>query len=235
MQHLVEGVSRFQREIFPKERELFQRLSTGQHPDTLFITCADSRVVPTLITQTKPGDLFICRNAGNMVPGYGEVHGGVSATIEYAVAALNVKHIIICGHTDCGAVKALLHPEKVENLPTVKSWLAHGEAARRVVLDNFDGRSLPENVLMKLLIEQNVVSQLAHLRTHPAVASRLARRTLQIHGWVYNIERGSVDIWDARRAEFVSAEQYRFDEQPAADQLDTVVRPPITPLQQVAP
>src|SRR4051794_1922165 len=190
MQHLVEGVSRFHREIFPKERELFQRLSTGQSPDTLFITCADSRVVPTLITQTKPGDLFICRNAGNMIPAYGEVHGGVSATIEYAVAVLKVKHVIVCGHTDCGAVTALLHPEKVNHLPTVKSWLAHGELARRVIFDNLDGENLPETMLLKMLIEENVVSQLAHLRTHPSVASAVSRKALQLHGWVYQIHTG---------------------------------------------
>src|SRR5262245_48944414 len=98
MKRILDGLMRFQTEVFPQERELFDRLSSGQNPEALFLTCSDSRIVPELITQTKPGDLFICRNAGNIAPAYGEVNGGVSATIEYAVLALNVRDIIVCGH-----------------------------------------------------------------------------------------------------------------------------------------
>src|SRR3982751_6268271 len=116
MERLLKGVSTFQREVFPQHRELFERLAAKQNPMALFITCADSRVVPDLITQSDPGDLFICRNAGNMVPPYGEMNGGVSATIEYAVVALNIRHIIVCGHSDCGAMKGVLHPEAVEQM-----------------------------------------------------------------------------------------------------------------------
>jgi carbonic anhydrase len=212
LQNIIRGVSKFQREVFPQERELFELLAKGQSPETLFITCADSRVVPSMITQTRPGDLFICRNAGNMVPPFGEFQGGVSATIEYAVAALKVKDIIVCGHTDCGAVKALLHPAKLEGLPAVKSWLANGELARRVVLDNYDRQNLTEAALIRLLIEENVVAQLAHLRTHPSVASRIARGALSIHGWVYGIENGSVDIWDDTQRRFVPVDQYTWTE-----------------------
>src|SRR3954454_22507395 len=116
MQRLIEGVSKFQREVFPSKRELFEQLSSSQKPDALFITCSDSRVVPELFTQAGPGDLFLCRNAGNMVPPYGEMAGGVSATIEYAVLALGVRHIVVCGHTDCGAMKGVLHPELVKDM-----------------------------------------------------------------------------------------------------------------------
>src|SRR5262245_41103473 len=136
MERLLRGVTKFQTEVFPAQRPLFEGLASGQSPEALFITCADSRIVPQLITQSSPGDLFICRNAGNMVPPYGELHGGVSATIEYALCVLNVKHIIVCGHTDCGAMKGILHPEAVADMPTVRSWLAHGEVARRIVNEN---------------------------------------------------------------------------------------------------
>ena len=123
MKNFIDGFIRFKRDVFPKRKQLFERLAGAQSPEALFITCADSRIVPDLIMQTEPGDLFICRNAGNIVPPYGEVQGGVSATIEYAVAVLNVSHIIVCGHTDCGAMKGILKPETLDELPTVKSWL----------------------------------------------------------------------------------------------------------------
>ena len=161
MQRLLDGVSRFQREIFPRRKILFERLAEQQHPEALFITCADSRVVPDLITQSEPGDLFICRNAGNMVPPYGEAHGGVSATIEYAVCVLDIQHIIVCGHTDCGAMKGILHPEMLAEMPTVKSWLSHGELARRVVKENYP--NIFEDEKLRVLTDENVVAQLDHL------------------------------------------------------------------------
>lgn len=206
MHKIIEGVLRFQRDVFPHKKHLFEKLATGQNPGVLFITCADSRVVPDLIMQTDPGDLFICRNAGNMVPPYGDVQGGVSATIEYAVRVLNVKHIIVCGHTDCGAMKGVMHPESVADLPTVKSWLAHGELARSVVKENYPG--LSEEAELHVLTEENVIAQMDHLRTHPSVAPRLARGRLQLHGWVYNIQTGDVNAWDSGRSRFVPIEQY---------------------------
>ena len=208
MKQVLEGVCRFQRDVFPQQQPLFQQLVHGQSPEVLFITCADSRVVPDLITQSKPGDLFICRNAGNMVPPYGEVHGGVSATIEYAVDVLGVSHIVVCGHTDCGAMKGVLHPEKVAHLPAVRTWLNHGEIARRVV----EARSgdLPEDQKLAALIEANVVGQINHLRTHPSVAARIARGAVRLHGWVYDIGTGRVTVWDENTARFIPVEQYRL-------------------------
>ena len=206
MKHLVDGVVRFQRDIFPKRKHLFEKMAEEQNPQALFITCADSRVVPDMIMQTEPGDLFICRNAGNMVPPYGEFHGGVSATIEYAVRVLNIPDIIVCGHTDCGAMKGLLRPELLSEMPTVKSWLSHGELARRMVKENYP--ELSEDQRQYALTEENVVAQLDHLRTHPSVAARLARGHLQIHGWVYHICTGDVRAWDSQRSRFVPLEQY---------------------------
>lgn len=204
MQELIDGVLKFQRDVYPQQRDLFKELGNGQTPKALFVTCADSRVVPQLITQTAPGDLFICRNAGNFVPPYGETHGGVSATIEYAVAVLNVEHVIVCGHSDCGAMKGVLHPELVANLPTVKTWLGYGQLARQVVLENHPGIS--EEHALKALTRENVVAQLSHLRTHPSVAARLAKGTLNIHGWFYHIDSGHVEVWDAECSSFVPIE-----------------------------
>jgi carbonic anhydrase len=192
MKRLIDGALRFQGEVYQEHRDLFLELAAGQQPEALLITCSDSRVAPDLIVQAKPGDLFICRNAGNIAPPYSDVNGGVTATIEYAVAALNVKHIIVCGHSDCGAMKALLHPEKLQGLPSVKSWLHHASRAEVVVRENHP--ELDEKARIDALIEENVLAQLDNLRTHPCVASRLKSGTLSLHGWVYDIESGQIRV-----------------------------------------
>lgn len=200
MERLLRGVSKFQREVFPNQKHLFQKLKDSQNPRALFIACADSRVVPQLITQADPGDLFICRNAGNMVLSYGEVNGGVSATIEYAVVALEVKHIVVCGHSDCGAMRAVLNPEKVRRMPTVASWLSHGEVARHVVEEKYP--ELTGDDRLHVLTKENIIAQLAHLRTHPSVAARLSSGRIAIHGWHYSIETGRVEGYDAQSGRF---------------------------------
>ena len=201
MDKILAGVAQFQSRVFPREQELFQEIAHEQHPRALFITCCDSRVLPNLITQTKPGELFICRDIGNIVPAYGTVYGGVSATVEYAVSVLRVKHVIICGHSDCGAIRALLNPEKIKDLPSVYGWLAHAEAARRTILENHP--DLKGDELLWKLIEQNVISQLANLKTHPAVAARLAKGDLSVHGWTYEIEKGEIMVYNEGRREYV--------------------------------
>lgn len=206
MDRILDGVSKFQRDVYPSKRELFEELAGGQTPEALFITCSDSRVVPDMITQSGPGELFICRNAGNMVPSYGEAFGGVSATIEYAVVALNVRHIIVCGHTDCGAMKGVLHPESTDEMPTVKRWLAYGEMARHVVEHAYP--DLSEEAKLHALIGENVIAQLDHLKTHPPVAARLASGKISIHGWVYHIKTGEVEAWDADAGYFVPLVDY---------------------------
>jgi carbonic anhydrase len=198
---ILDGVLRFERDVVPRERLLLKRLAAGQNPEALFITCADSRIVPSLITQTKPGDLFICRNAGNIVPPYEEVTGGVSATIEYAVRVLNVQHIVVCGHSDCGVMKALLHPEKVESLRAVSAWLRHGDTARLVVQENHPG--LEGRDLTDMLAQQNALAQIANLRTHPGVAAREAAGKLTLHAWFYDVETGRVLVHDVNRRQFL--------------------------------
>ncbi|WP_049623297.1 carbonic anhydrase [Frateuria defendens] len=201
MERLIEGFDQFRREVFPQQRELFKKLAHGQNPHTMFITCADSRVMPEMIFSTQPGELFVSRNVGNIVPPYGQFVGGVIAAIEYAVQALEVQNIVICGHSDCGAMKAVLHPEHVADKPAVATWLHHAETARHVVAQH-DPELCGHDVL-KCLTEENVVAQLDHLRTQPAVAARLARGTLRIHGWVYDIEHGEIRAFDAKLGKFV--------------------------------
>jgi carbonic anhydrase len=206
MDRILDGVRQFQRDIYPDRKDLFEQLAGGQSPQALFITCADSRVVPDLITQSQPGDLFICRNAGNMIPSYGEALGGVSATIEYAVVALNVEHIIVCGHTDCGAMKGILHPELVAEMPAVAKWLAHGDLARAMVRENYP--QLPEKEMLNALTRENVVAQLEHLHTFPSVAARLARGKLQLHAWIYDIQKGHVQAWQPEKGAWIPIEEY---------------------------
>ncbi|CAN5242733.1 carbonic anhydrase [soil metagenome] len=192
MKKLITGLHQFQSEIFLSQKELFERLAQGQHPDALFITCSDSRINPNLITQTNPGDLFILRNAGNIIPPYGATNGGEGATIEFALSALEIKDIIICGHSRCGAVGGLLHPERVENMPAVQRWLTHAEATRQIVNENYRQMDFNEDEFLDIAIQENVLVQLENLRTHPSVASRLARGQLHLHAWVYKIETGEV-------------------------------------------
>lgn len=201
MKTILDGVLRFERDILPGERKLLEKLGAGQSPEALMITCADSRIVPSLITQTKPGDLFICRNAGNIVPPYEEITGGVSATIEYAVRVLNVEHIIVCGHSDCGVMKALLHPEKVQDMRAVASWLRHGDTARFIVQENFPG--LDGQALTNKLAQQNALAQISNLRTHPSVAAREASGKLTLHAWFYEIDTGRVLVYDPESREYV--------------------------------
>jgi carbonic anhydrase len=200
MEKIIEGVLRFQREVFPKLKHEFRLLADRQKPQALFITCADSRIVPSLITQTEPGDLFICRNVGNMVPPFGVSNGGNVGTIEYAVEVLGVKHIIVCGHSDCGAMKGVLNPDRVAGLPAVANWLRYGAVARRLVLSQNPRASEPE--LLLRLAQQNVVAQITHLRTHPCVAAALANRNLELHGWMYHISTGIVEVYDADSRQF---------------------------------
>jgi carbonic anhydrase len=165
-------------------------------------------------TRSQPGDLFILRNAGNIVPPHGAASGGEAATIEFAVAGLGVKDIIICGHSHCGAMKGLLQPETVASLPAVASWLSHAETTRRIVRDNYG--HLENDRLVTATVEENVLVQVEHLRTLPAVASRLVRGDLHLHGWVYKIETGEVFAYDTTNGQFVPLAQYQYQPSEAA-------------------
>jgi carbonic anhydrase len=209
---LIAGVHRFRSEFYPGRQALFEKLGQRQMPHTLFITCADSRVPPEIITQSEPGELFVCRNIGNIVPGYGEMLGGVSAVVEYACEALNVSDIVLCGHSDCGAMKGLLAGDnpQMRRMPTVASWLRNAEAARTVV-ETMQPHLDPE-AKIQALVEQNVRLQLAHLRTHPSVAARLAAGRLALHGWVFGIDDGNVSVFDDDEERLIPIEQVPLDE-----------------------
>jgi carbonic anhydrase len=200
MQKLVKGIHEFQRDVFRSEREMFERLAKGQSPETLFITCSDSRINPNLLTGTKPGELFILRNAGNLVPPFGAVRGGEAATVEYAVSILNVQDIIVCGHSHCGAMSALVEPKGLDEVPAVKEWLGYAESTRRVVQTNY--ASLDVKARANVAIPENVLTQIENLRTHPSVAARLARGDLGLHGWVYKIETGEVFAYETETGQF---------------------------------
>jgi carbonic anhydrase len=194
LEELKSRVRRFRKEIYPKNQAAYlQAVSEPQRPLALFITCADSRVDPESITQSLTGDLFVTRNVGNLVPAYGEMMGGVSAVIEYAVMALKVKHVVVCGHSDCGAMKGLLHPEDLATMPTVKSWLKNAHAALSVAESLAEPDEKP-SALLRRLTEENVLLQIQHLRTHPSVAGAMAREELTVSGWVYDIGHGEVRI-----------------------------------------
>jgi carbonic anhydrase len=205
MKAFVQGALKFQKQTFPGMSALFKQLAHSQKPNTLFITCSDSRVVPELLTQQDPGDVFVIRNAGNIVPSYSAEPGGVTATVEYAVAVLGVTDIVICGHSDCGAMTAIAKCTCMDHLPAVSSWLRHADAAKAV---NQARVHADDAAKVSSMVHENVVAQLVNLRTHPTVALALEQGRLSLHGWVYDIETGAVEALDGATRKFVSLEQY---------------------------
>jgi carbonic anhydrase len=201
VQQLVAGVHRFRHGVFRQQQELFERLSHGQDPQTLFITCSDSRIDPNLITHTAPGDMFVLRNAGNLIPAFGGAAGGEVATIEYAVTGLEVRDIVVCGHAHCGAMKALLNAQSLAEMPAVAEWLKHAEATRRIIRSKYS--HLTGEQLLDAAIEENVLMQLENLQTHPSVAVALADDKLKLHAWVYDIASGEVFAYDEEAEQFM--------------------------------
>ncbi|MBY0232428.1 MAG: carbonic anhydrase [Gemmataceae bacterium] len=199
MTRIMQGALDFQNRVHADKKELFERLGQGQHPLALFITCSDSRISPDLLAQAEPGQLFVLRNAGNIVPPYGTVGGGEDATIEYAVKNLKVRDVILCGHAKCGAMHGLLHPEDLGGLPSVAKWVSHS----RSVLDLLGDAPADPEERLTWAVEQNVLAQMGHLHTHPTVKEALEARTLRLHGWVYDFERGLVTVYDGVAGKFV--------------------------------
>ena len=202
MEKIIRGIHTFQRDVFGTQQQLFSRLAEGQRPDALFVTCSDSRIDPCLVTQTKPGDLFVLRNAGNIIPPYGASNGGESAAVEFAVTGLGVKDIIVCGHSQCGAVQGLLNPKKLDKMPTVAEWLRQASATKRIVEENYADVSGDE--LMIAAVKENVLVQLDNLRTHPSVASKLSQGELNLHAWLYTFENGRMFFYDPDAQKFIA-------------------------------
>ena len=202
MEKLIEGIRTFHETYYRERRELFERLSLGQHPLALMITCSDSRVAPTIITQADPGEIFTLRNAGNIVPPAGTTRGGEAATIEYAIEVLGVEDVVVCGHSNCGAVKALMDRQPLDALPHVATWLSHAESLPREVAERYPHAAGPE--LLARAVERNAVAQLDNLRSYPSVATRVERGALRLHAWVFDIGSGVVAEYDEERDEFRS-------------------------------
>ncbi|RFP24436.1 carbonic anhydrase [Duganella sp. BJB488] len=213
MKSIVDGVIKFQQHAFPALSSLFKELATTQSPSALFITCSDSRVVPELLTQQDPGDIFVIRNAGNIVPSYSSEPGGVTATVEYAVAVLGVTDIVVCGHSDCGAMTAISSCKCLDHLPAVASWLRHADSAKVV---NAARTHASPAARLNSMVRENVIAQLVNIRTHPSVALALEQGRLNLHGWVYDIETGSIVALDGETNSFV----------PLADHPHTQATPP---------
>lgn len=199
MHEIIAGIRQFQRDVFPQHRELFEQLAAGQSPGAMFVTCSDSRVDPFLLTQSQPGELFVLRNAGNLIPPYEASPGAEAAAIEFAVTALRVPQIIVCGHSGCGAMTGLVHPERVANMPSVAQWLRHAKRVRES-LQNARALNAPDAV--QQAVEVNVVVQLIHLRTHPCVAEAERAGRLRLDGWVYDIPTGQLTSYDDIEQEF---------------------------------
>jgi carbonic anhydrase len=201
MQKLVRGVRKFQSGVFTEQKDLFEKLAGGQKPEALFITCSDSRLNPNLLTQTEPGELFIIRNAGNLIPTYGSGEIGAEAgTIEFALMGLGIKEIIVCGHSHCGAMKGVLEPELLKELPTTAKWLRNADATRQIMKENY--KNLSPEAALNVAIQENVLVQIENLKTHPAVAARIARGEVKIHAWVYKFETGEVFEFNPAEGQF---------------------------------
>ncbi|MFJ2810227.1 carbonic anhydrase [Kitasatospora sp. NPDC087271] len=201
MNEMAQGFQRFSRDVFPTRAALFKRLATTHQPTALFIGCSDARVVPELITQTDPGELFVIRTAGNLVPPYTRGADGVAASIEYAVGVLGVTDVIVCGHSACGAMTALASGGDLTGLPAVATWLHHADVAKA----RTDAAEHPAGAeRVAALVKDNVLAQLANLKTHPSVAKALVQGRVTLHGWVYDIGSGSAETLDTDSGRFVA-------------------------------
>jgi len=211
MHRLISGIREFRENVFPSRRAQFEELASGQQPSTLFITCSDSRIVPEMITQTEPGELFVLRNAGNLVPPDIAARGGEAATIEYAVQALKVQDVIVCGHSHCGAIAGLLRPQLVEGLPAVGRWLEHAEQVCREIADQ-NLITNGDDDLLTSAVKSNVVVQLNHLRTYSTVSEAEQRGALRLHGCFYRFETGEVSVFQDTQRSFVPIAEYLVGE-----------------------
>jgi carbonic anhydrase len=200
IEDIRDGVLRFRKKVFPIRRALYEELANHQAPQILFITCIDSRVDPADLCDADPGDMFTERTPGNLVPVYGDVRSGISASIEYAVTALEVSDIIVCGHSDCGALKATLNPKALKKLPAVDRWMHWADEAVTHVKKHH--RQADDKEKLHRLCEQNVLAQMSHLETHPSVARRVKAGRLRIHGWVYEIHTGEVQAYNPATKQF---------------------------------
>ncbi|MFN8547284.1 MAG: carbonic anhydrase [Candidatus Eisenbacteria bacterium] len=201
MQHLVRGLLHFQADVFPERRRQFEALQQGQAPDACLIACADSRVDPSLLLSSQPGELFVIRNAGNLVPQFPTMQGGTAASVEFATSVLGVRDMVVCGHSHCGAIEALLRPERLEGLPALTRWIEFAAPVRERL------KSLPASTSdaerLDFAVRENTLVQISHLLTHPSVARGVESGRLRLHAWVYQFETGEVWACDRDSGEWL--------------------------------
>ncbi len=200
MEKIINGYLQFKESGFKERKDLFAKLSNSQSPEVLFITCSDSRIDPNLITQTEPGDLFVIRNAGNIVPPHTVESDGIVASIEFAVVALGVKHIVVCGHSNCGAMKGALNTSGLTALPKVKSWLNYCSEAVALV-ESREGDLMSDE--LNSVTQENVFLQIRRLEQYPEISKRLAKGDIEIHGWVYEIGDGTIRYFNQEKEAFI--------------------------------
>ncbi len=203
MNNLLPGLKRFSEHVFPQQQKLFESLSQGQKPHTLLITCSDSRIDPNLVTQTNPGELFVVRNAGNIVPPFGASKGGEEAAIEFAVDGLGVSNIVICGHSHCGAMAALTGKVNLDSLPSVKNWLRHAQSTKKRMETKSHAFELHD------VVEENVLVQVENVKTHPSVSASLSLGRTRIFAWVYSFETGSIAVYDPKLKRYLPSIEVR--------------------------
>lgn len=203
MKKLIRGLHKFQTEVFPSKKEFFEGLTKGQKPEVLFISCSDSRVNPNLVTSSKPGDLFILRNAGNIIPPYKKRggNGSEAATIEFALYGLDLEHIIVCGHSHCGLLDAAMHQRNILKMPNLLAWIKKNiDPTLKLVKKNYKG--VEDASLLQILIQENILHQIENLKAHPSVAQRLAQGKLTLHAWMYEFETGTIFSYDIETEQF---------------------------------
>lgn len=219
MYFLDQRVGQFHQKDFKKNRHLYEQLHSGQHPEILFITCADSRINPHKLTQSRPGELFVIRNAGNIIPAYPD-QGGENATIEYALTVFNIKHIIVCGHSQCGAMKGVLEPETTKDMPIINAWLKNAPQ-REDIINKYNPAN--DNCLLDKAIAENVLLQIEHLKLNPHIKIRLDKNDITLHGWIYAFETGNVNVYANDLKGFVPL----ISDIPVKDS-STTRKPPVT-------
>lgn len=200
MKKLIKGLHKFQTEVFPIQKDFFQNLAKGQNPEILFITCSDSRINPNLVTSAEPGDLFILRNAGNIIPLY-TIQSSEAATIEFAVKQLKVKHIIICGHSYCGAVEAVRNLDALRDMPALYSWISTNISPTLAFVQN-NYQPADDATLANVLLQEHVLKQIENLKTHPAVAQAISQNELSVHAWIYKFEQGDIFSYNIQEGQF---------------------------------
>jgi carbonic anhydrase len=224
MWKVMKGIVSFRERTLPKYARRFRKLASSQAPDTLFIGCSDSRVVPDLVTSTHPGDLFVMRNVGNLIPlattdGISTGDLSEASAIEYAVLVLKVAEIIVCGHSECGAMKAATSHSERADAPNLNKWLQQAQVAKRRLDQKgaYDASLKPHDQLSQL----NVLVQLEHLASYPVVRERVTAGTLRLHGWWFDVAAGSMYAHDAVTDRFELIDR-RMAKQMAKQRMATV-------------